>query len=75
MKFAPHEWRAMQERDDLAGKVGRLNVFLTSPQAAEIPEAERILMIEQMAHMRAYLDTLNRRCQLWVQREQQGAAP
>jgi hypothetical protein len=53
--------RMITERDELAGKIARLEEFLGGETFDALPRLDRSLMTEQMAHMRAYLGTLCRR--------------
>jgi hypothetical protein len=56
-----HEERAINERTELAEKLGKLNTFLNGPNMMAIAEVDRILLLTQQDQMTSYLNTLNRR--------------
>ena len=54
-----------QEHGELAGKIDRLDTFITGAAFDFIRSAEQIRLIEQRQVMREYLDILTRRIYAW----------
>lgn len=57
--------RATQEYNALEDRISELSAFLNSPRALAVEQAERILMVSQLASMRAYSAFLSARIRLW----------
>lgn len=53
--------RLRLEKQELAARLGRLYVFIGSPEWAALPAAERVRLTEQQQAMQAYLDVLGQR--------------
>lgn len=53
--------RLMTERTELMQKVSKLETFLTSENSAKLEDVDRKDLLEQLSHMRSYLDVLDRR--------------
>lgn len=60
-----HQIRATQEYNELEDRISRLSTFLNSPRALAVEQAERTLMVSQLASMRAYSAFLSARIRLW----------
>lgn len=61
MSLQPHEYRVLDEREDLAGKVDRLYEFTGSQRFRTLPIAEQSRLVRQLNHMRGYLGVLDER--------------
>ena len=53
--------RLMTERTELMQKVSRLEAFLTSENSVKLEDVDRKDLLEQLSHMRSYLNVLHRR--------------
>lgn len=66
-KMQPHQERVVAERDELQGKVERLETFIgrgsPGPIFTKLPVAEQCRLDRQFALMRLYLAVLNERIQ------------
>lgn len=60
-QLAPHHQRVLDERDELADRLAKLQVFFQSPIFAGLDAAERIRMRTQAHHMGGYLAVLDER--------------
>jgi hypothetical protein len=58
MAFLPHQQRVVEERDELAGRLSRLNAFIGGEIYRGLPEAERIRLAKQAELMKQLLDLL-----------------
>lgn len=56
-----YQQRVIEERDELALKIGKLDGFISSPKYHEIPGIEQNLLDEQAIAMEIYFDVLQRR--------------
>ena len=56
--------RLLEEKNELHCRMVLLNRFNHSPEALELPEDERALLLEQHRVMQRYYGILNRRCEL-----------
>lgn len=61
MTFQPHQYRVIDERDDLVDKVEKLFRFTGSETMRALPHAEQWRLVRQLEHQRAYLAVLNER--------------
>lgn len=57
----PHQQRVVDERDDLADKLTKLNSFIGKDMFNSLPAEERIRLARQATVMKDYLDILNDR--------------
>ena len=57
----PHQQRVVDERDQLAEKLTRLNSFIGGDVVKGLPAEERIRLARQAVAMKEYLDILNDR--------------
>jgi hypothetical protein len=57
----PHEYRVIDERDDLKGKVERLYAFTGMERFHRLPLSEQYNMVQQLNYMRGYLLCLDKR--------------
>lgn len=62
----PYQQRLLEERDELADRVGRLYEFNRSAIFTALPIIEQHLLLKQYAHMTGYLDALDRRIRLFA---------
>lgn len=53
--------RVRKERDDLAGKIEKLETFIGGPDFASVDEAQRHLLVAQRAAMNHYKQILDER--------------
>ena len=61
-----YQERVVQEKQDLYGKVERLNGFIEdSPVFKTLPQDEQLLLVRQLKHMRGYLVVLGDRIALF----------
>ena len=56
--------RMKTERNKLKDKIDKLHSFIYSERFSVVDKDSQILLIEQSAHMRAYLEVLDKR--LWI---------
>jgi len=61
----PHQQRVLDEQNELAERLNKLQVFVGSKKFNEVAEPERGLLLEQMHHMTAYYVTLTKRVDSW----------
>jgi hypothetical protein len=61
----PHQQRMLDERQELAERVEKLDAFHRSPAFKELSIDERCDMREQYIYMLNYLFVLNRRIARW----------
>ena len=61
----PHQIRVLQEYEELRIRLLALCAFIASVRFNDVVPAERSLLVTQESHMRAYLDTLSYRLELW----------
>lgn len=57
----PHQQRVIEEKAALDDKLMKLMAFFDSSTYANLPTEDRILLIAQHTHMKAYSDTLGTR--------------
>lgn len=57
----PHEQRVIDEREELADKLGKLSTFAAGETFAGLPEVDQVLLAGQRDVMSAYLKILDRR--------------
>lgn len=57
----PYQQRVVEEKTALDGKMATLLAFFDTPWAAELATEDRLLLVAQHTHMRAYSDTLGTR--------------
>ena len=57
----PHQLRVLDERDDLQGKIERLDIFTGSEMFRTLPATEQFTMVNQLNFMRGYLQCLDKR--------------
>jgi hypothetical protein len=57
----PYQERVVDERNELAEKVEKLRIFLSSASFIALRVAEQDRLVRQYQHMTAYLDILNQR--------------
>lgn len=62
----PYQQRLLEERDELADRVGKLYEFNKSAIFSALPHLEQQLLVKQYAHMIGYLDALDRRIRLFT---------
>lgn len=55
MDLQPHQLRVLDERDDLKGKVERLEIFTGTERFRALPLTEQWNMVQQLNFMRGYL--------------------
>lgn len=65
-ELQPHQQRVVDEKNELAERLQKLQVFVGSKKFNEVAEPERSLLLEQMHHMTAYYVTLTKRTDLWA---------
>ena len=65
MSHQPHQQRVLNEKQELDGRIDRLEQFLRSPKTGEVPEAEIDRMERQADAMRAYAAILSERIAAW----------
>lgn len=61
----PHQQRVLDEQNELAERLNKLQVFVGSKKFNEVAEPERGLLLEQMHQMTAYYVTLTKRVDSW----------
>lgn len=54
-----YQMRVIEERNELAEKLGRLTEFLATKMFDDLEDADAILLSVQRKEMAAYLDTLD----------------
>jgi len=59
--MADFKTRLLTERDELAGRLAKLNDFIVTDQFNNIDEAQQALLIVQSSAMATYLSVLNQR--------------
>lgn len=59
----PYQMRVIEERDELRGRLEKLQCFLKRPNLKKTPETQ--LLRRQALFMCRYLETLNKRIKLW----------
>ncbi len=57
----PHQQRVVEEKAALDEKMAKLLAFFDTAQYAALATEDRLLLIAQHTHMRAYSDTLGTR--------------
>ncbi|EPZ9280871.1 hypothetical protein HBM09_004283 [Vibrio parahaemolyticus] len=57
----PYLIRMKQERSELSERISKLAEFTNTPEALDMPWGSRILLLEQLKHMSAYLLVLDKR--------------
>lgn len=57
----PHQQRVVIEKDELADKLTKLNLFIGGEMFNSLPSDERIRLAKQAEVMKDYLDILNAR--------------
>lgn len=65
MAIQPHQQRVIDERIELADKLGKLYAFFQSPIFATLSEAERSRLRSQARFMDGYLAVLAERIEAW----------
>lgn len=60
-QLQPHEYRVIDERDDLKGKVERLDVFTGSERFRDLDGTTQFTLVTQLNFMRGYLRCLEKR--------------
>ena len=63
--LAPHQQRVVEEKAALDEKLAKLLAFFDTPTYAALATEDRLLLIAQHTHMRAYSDTLGTRIARW----------
>jgi hypothetical protein len=61
MALQLHQYRVLTERDDLASKTEKLEVFTGSERFRSLDTHEQARLVRQLNHMRGYLQALNER--------------
>ncbi len=56
-----YQTRVILEKQDLDERMAKLVAFFDTPAYSELPTEDRLLLIAQHTHMRAYSDTLGTR--------------
>ena len=64
-KLLGYQQRVIEEKEELFVRLGKLEVFLTTLQFSELPEAEQERLKRQQAVMEQYLGILNERIDAW----------
>lgn len=59
----PHQERVVDERNELAEKLTKLNSFMTGEIHNGLPSDEKVRLARQACAMKDYLDILNERIQ------------
>ena len=59
----PYQKRVIEERDELKGRIEKLQRFLKRPDLKKTPETQ--LLKRQALFMHWYLETLDKRIKLW----------
>ena len=59
----PYQNRVIEERDELKGRLEKLQCFLKRADLKKTPETQ--LLKRQALFMRWYLETLNKRIKIW----------
>jgi len=62
----PHQQRVIVERDELSEKLTKLNVFIGGQIYYSLADAERARLAKQAGIMKAYLDILNERIEVFT---------
>lgn len=60
-ELQPHQQRVVDEKTALDEKMAKLLAFFDTPTYAGLETEDRLLLIAQHTHMRAYSDTLGTR--------------
>lgn len=60
-QLLPHQQRVVEEKAALDEKLAKLLAFFDGDVYAALPTEDRLLLIAQHTHMRAYSDTLGTR--------------
>lgn len=63
--LAPHQQRVVEEKAALDDKMAKLLAFFDTPTYEGLATEDRLLLIAQHTHMRAYSDTLGTRIARW----------
>lgn len=61
MALQPHQYRVLNERDNLADLTDKLEVFTGGEMFRTLDTHEQARMVRQLNHMRGYLEALNDR--------------
>lgn len=61
MTLQPHQYRVLNERDNLADLTAKLETFTGGEMFRSLDTYEQARMVRQLNHMRGYLEALNER--------------
>lgn len=61
MTLQLHQYRMLTERDDLADKVEKLDIFTGGEKFRSLDQDEQMRMVRQLNCMKGYLQALNER--------------
>lgn len=68
--LAPHQQRVVEEKVALDEKIAKLLAFFDTVRWATLATEDRLLLIAQHTHMRAYSDTLGTRIARFLQEKE-----